>query len=130
MTIGDGLLPCNQQNLLFCLGRSQRKRDMASIYMVFRDTTSIFTKYQTISEWFEYAHSSIDAVGLRDFPRFASDEPMMHLMGSQAVSLAAKKSKVNDQTRWEEIFHLPSLQIFYDTTQEDSKNLLLFFLLI
>lgn len=94
--------------------------------MVYRDTTSIFTKYQTISEWFEYAHSNIDAVGLRDFPRFAADEPMMHLMGSQAVS-AVKKSKVNDQTKWEEIFHLPSLQIFYDTSQEDSKPLLYFF---
>lgn len=88
---------------------------MASIYMVYRDSTSIFTKLQTINDWFEYAHSTIDAVGLRDFPRFSSDEHPMLL--AQSV----KKSKVNEQTKWEEIFHLPSLQIFCDTTQEENR---------
>lgn len=43
-----------------------------------------------------------------------------YFMSSQSVAAAVKKSKVNEQTRWEEIFHLPSLQIFYDTTQEES----------
>jgi hypothetical protein len=122
-TYSKGVRACNQQNLSFYLGRSERKRDMASIYMVYRDSASIFTKYQTIAEWFEYAHSSIDAVGLRDFPRFTADEhPLMtsYFMSSQSVAAAVKKSKVNEQTRWEEIFHLPSLQIFYDTTQEES----------
>ena len=84
--------------------------------MVYRDSTSIFTKFQTISEWFEYAHSSIDAVGLRDFPRFTSDENNFLMSGQSTV----KKSKVNEQTKWEEIFHLPSLQIFCDTWQERS----------
>jgi hypothetical protein len=87
---------------------------MASIYMVYRDSTSIFTKFQTINEWFEYAHSSIDAAGLRDFPRFSSDEHPLFL--NQTI----KKTKVTDQTKWEEIFHLPSLQIFCDTTQENN----------
>lgn len=114
---------CSQQNLSFYLGRSERKRDMASIYMVYRDSASIFTKYQTISEWFEYAHSSIDAVGLRDFPRFNTDEsPSMMMMMSSPATVVVKKSKVNEQTRWEEIFHLPSLQIFYDTSQEASMQ--------
>lgn len=101
------------------MGRNERKRDMASIYMVYRDTTSIFTKLQTINEWFDYAHSSIDAVGLRDFPRFSSDENPMLI--AQTV-----KKKAAEQTKWEEIFHLPSLQIFCDTTQEESKIFHLF----
>jgi hypothetical protein len=104
-----------QQNLSFYLGRNERKRDMASIYQVYRDSTSIFTKFQTINEWFEYAHSTIDAAGLRDFPRFSADEhPLL-------LTQTLKKSKYNDQTKWEEIFHLPSLQIFCDTTQVNSK---------
>ena len=106
-----------QQNLSFYLGRSQKKiRDMASIYMVYRETTSIFTRYQTINEWFEYAHSTIDAAGLRDFPRFASDE------NSSMLSQINKKSKMSDQTKWDEIFHLPSLQVHCDTTIEQSME--------
>lgn len=106
----------NQQNLTFYMGRNKRKKDMASIYMVYRDSASIFTKLQTISEWFDYAHSSIDAVGLRDFPRFATDEHPMLL--TQTL-----KKKTTDQTKLEEIFHLPSLQVFCDTTLEESKNI-------
>lgn len=108
-----------QQNLGFYLGRNERKKDMASIYMVYRDSNSIFTRFQTINEWFEYAHSNIDAVGLRDFPRFSSD--LHPLLLNQSV----KKNKVSDLTKWEEIFHLPSLQVFCDTTQENSKYLLI-----
>jgi hypothetical protein len=105
-----------QQNVSFYLGRNERKRDMASIYQVYRDSTSIYTKFQTINEWFEYAHSTIDAAGLRDFPRFTADEhPLL-------LSQTLKKNKHNDQTKWEEIFHLPSLQIFCDTTQVTSKS--------
>lgn len=105
----------NQQSLCFYLGRNERKRDMASIYQVSRDSTSIFTKFQTINEWFEYAHSSIDAAGLRDFPRFAGDDPLL-------LSTVVKKGKYQaDQTKWEEIFHLPSLQVFCMSTQSDSK---------
>ena len=107
----------NQESMNFYLGRNERKRDMASIYMVYRDSTSIFTKFQTINEWFEYAHSSIDAAGLRDFPRFSADEHP--LLMSQTI----KKSKYNDQTKFDEIFHLPSLQIFCDTTQVTSNFL-------
>jgi hypothetical protein len=103
------------QNLGFYLGRNERKRDMASIYMVYRDSNSIFTKFQTINEWFEYAHSNIDEVGLRDFPNFYLEEQSLVLIQT------AKKSKVNEQTKWEEIFHLPSLQILFDTTQENSN---------
>ena len=99
------------QNICFSLGRNERKRDMASIYMVYRDSTSIFTQFTWINEWFEYAHSSIDAVGLRDFPRFKGDEHS-----------SIKKNKTNDQTKWEEIFHLPSLQIICDSTQENSEH--------
>ena len=105
-----------QQNLSFYLGRYEKKRDMASIYQVYRDSTSIFTKFQTINEWFEYAHSSIDAAGLRDFPRFSADEhPLL-------MSQTLKKSKYGDQTKWEDIFHLPSLQVFCATTQFESKK--------
>lgn len=50
-----------------------------------------------------------------------------YFMSSQSVAAAVKKSKVNEQTRWEEIFHLPSLQIFYDTTQEESMCFRSFF---
>jgi len=79
--------------------------------MVYRDSTSIFTQFTWINEWFEYALSSIDAVGLRDFPRFKGDE-----------HASIKKNKTNDQTKWEEIFHLPSLQIICDSTQENSEH--------
>ncbi|RNA33675.1 hypothetical protein BpHYR1_035509 [Brachionus plicatilis] len=96
------------------MGRSQRKKDMASIYMVYRDSASIFTKLQTINEWFDYAHSTIDAVGLRDFPRFSTDEHPMLL--TQTL-----KKKSSDQTKWEDIFHLPSMQVFCDTTLEDAN---------
>lgn len=101
-----------QQNLGFYLGRNKRKRDMASIYMVYNDSQNIFTRFQTINEWFDYAHGNIDAVGLRDFPQFTSDE-------STSI-LKTKKSKINDQTKYEEIFHLPSCQILFDTTQENN----------
>lgn len=104
----------HQQNLGFYLGRNERKRDMASIYMVYRESTSIFPRLDSINEWFEYALSNIDAVGLRDFPSFMSDEHSLAAMGK-----TAKKSKANEQTKWEEIFHLPSLQIFCDTTHEN-----------
>ena len=49
----------------------------------------------------------------RDLPRFKGDEPN-----------SIKKNKANDQTKWEEIFHLPSLQIICDSTQENSKKFL------
>ncbi len=96
-----------QQNLGFYLGRNKRKRDMASIYMVYNDSQNIFTRFQTINEWFEYAHGSIDAAGLRDFPPFSEDKKM-------------KKSKINE-SKYEEIFHLPSSQILFDTTQQNSE---------
>ena len=105
----------SQQNFGFYLGRNERRRDMASIYMVYRESTNTAIRCQSINDWFEYAHSTIDAAGLRDFPRFASDE------NSLILSNTAKKPKVNDQTKWEEIFHLPSLQIFFDTTIENSE---------
>ena len=101
-----------KQNLGFYLGRNKRKRDMASIYMVYNDSQNIFTRFQTINEWFEYAHGNIDAVGLRDFPQFDTDE---HIIGQKT-----KKNKLNDQTKYEEIFHLPSSQIIFETTQENS----------
>ena len=100
----QGLLQNQHQNLRFYLGGNERKRDMASIYKVYRDSTSIFTRFSTINEWFEYAHSSIDAAGLRDFPRFASDEHQVLLNQS------AKKSKINEQTKWEGICNLNSFQ--------------------
>ncbi len=84
---------------------------MASIYMVYNDSTNIFTRFQSINAWFEYAHGNIDAVGLRDFPQFSDEQ-----IGNQKL----KKNKINDQTKWEEIFHLPSSQILFDTTQENS----------
>jgi hypothetical protein len=105
----------NQQTLTFYLGRNERKsikNRMASIYMVNRDSASIFTKFQTISEWFEYAHSTIDAAGLRDFPRFASDDNSLLLTQTNK-----KGNKYSEQTKFEEIFHLPSLQVFCDTSQ-------------
>ncbi len=55
-----------------------------------------------ISEWFEYAHSSIDAVGLRDFPRFSFDEHPLFTTASQ-VAAAKKANKINEQTKWEVI---------------------------
>ena len=42
-----------KQNLGFYLGRNKRKRDMASIYMVYNDSQNIFTRFQTINEWFK-----------------------------------------------------------------------------
>lgn len=101
-----------QQNLGFYLGRNKRQRDMASIYMVYNDSQNLFTRFQTINEWFDYAHGNIDAVGLRDFPQFTEE------YNNRSV----KKSKINDQTKYEEIFHLPSSQILFDTTQENSKH--------
>lgn len=101
-----------QQNLGFYLGRNKRQRDMASIYMVYNDSQNIFTRFQTINEWFDYAHGNIDAVGLRDFPQFTTDEQV------NVLSQKSKKSKIHDQTKHEEIFHLPSSQILFDTTQE------------
>ena len=133
---GDGEPVLIQQNLGFYLGRNERKKDMASIYMVYRDSTNVFTRFQTINEWFEYAHSNIDAVGLRDFPRFSFDEHPLFTAASQAAA-AKKANKINEQTKWEEIFHLPSLQILCDATQENSSCsvlvfplLLLFFILL
>ncbi len=102
-----------QQNLGFYLGRNKRKRDMASIYMVYNDSQNIFTRFQTINEWFEYAHGNIDAAGLRDFPQFSEDQISM-------LSHKMKKSKINE-SKYEEIFHLPSSQILFDTTQENSE---------
>ena len=94
---------------------------MASIYMVYNDSTNIFSRFQTINEWFEYAHGNIDAVGLRDFPQFSADELI------PAMSQKNKKYKLNEQTKYEEIFHLPSLQILCDTTQEKSAFEWIFF---
>ncbi len=103
-----------RQNLGFYLGRNKRKRDMASIYMVYNDSSNNFSRFLNINEWFDYAHGNIDAVGLRDFPQFSTDE---HINISNQKN---KKKKLNDQTKWEEIFHLPSSQILFDTTQENS----------
>jgi hypothetical protein len=85
---------------------------MASIYLVYNDSQNIFTRFQTINEWFEYAHGHIDAVGLRDFPPFSED--------SHSLTKPTKKSKVSEQTKYEEIFHLPSSQILFSTTQENN----------
>lgn len=82
---------------------------MASIYMVANESNNIFARFDTINEWFEYAHGNIDAVGLRDFPRFSSDDQNR------------MPRKKNDQVKWEEIFHLPSLQVLCDSTQENSN---------
>ncbi len=98
-----------QQNLGFYLGRNLKKSDMASIYMIYNDTT-LFTRFETINEWFEYAHGNIDAVGLRDFPIFTSDKIENRIT-----------RKKNDQVKSEEIFHLPSLQVLCDSTQENSN---------
>jgi hypothetical protein len=91
------------------LGRYQKKSDMASIYKVYNDSAIPFTRFETINEWFEYAHTGIDAVGLRDFPTFKSDE----------TNRSSKKKK--EDVRVEEIFHLPSLQVMCFSTQENSK---------
>ncbi|CAF0826478.1 unnamed protein product [Brachionus calyciflorus] len=104
----NGILK-SQQNLIFYLGRNTRKKDMASIYSVYRDSTNIFPKLQTVTEWFDYAHSSIDAVGLRDFPSFSSEEHPLLL--TQVL-----KKKTTDQTKWEDIFQLPCVQIFCSST--------------
>ena len=82
---------------------------MASIYKVYNESTIPFTRFETINEWFEYAHSGIDAVGLRDFPTFKSDE----------TSRISKKKK--EEVKVEEIFHLPSLQVMCFSTQENSN---------
>ncbi len=82
---------------------------MASIYMVYRESANLFTQFHTINDWFEYAHHTIDAVGLRDFPRFNADSDYTD----------TKKTKLNEHIKWEEIFHLPGLQInFYSTIQQ------------
>ena len=111
----DNIVVIQQQNLGFYLGRNQRKRDMASIYMVYNDSQNIFTRFQTIKEWFDYAHGNIDAVGLREFPQF-NDDQVANMLAQKTV----KKSKVNE-SKYEEIFHLPSSQILFDTTQENSN---------
>ena len=85
---------------------------MASIYKVSNESSHIFARCETISEWFEYAHGNIDAAGLRDFPRFSSDE------------IDKKVRKKIDSINWEEIFHLPGLQIICNSTQENSKFLI------
>lgn len=82
---------------------------MASIYKVYNDSTIPFTRFETINEWFDYAHANIDAVGLRDFPSFKSDE----------IARTSKKKK--EEVKYEEIFHLPSLQVICCSTQENSK---------
>ncbi len=109
-----------KQNLLFALGRNDDNKhlraktspNMASIYMVYRETANLFTQFQTINDWFEYAHYTIDAVGLRDFPRFNADSDYMDI----------KKTKLNEHIKWEEIFHLPSLQIHFSSTIDESKS--------
>jgi hypothetical protein len=98
------------QGLCFYLGRNEicdkNNQNMASIYMVQRDSNNV-TQYSTINEWFEYAHHGIDAVGLRNFPVFKEDTELKNDM--------RKKIKVNEKIKYEEIFHLPRLEIFYNS---------------
>jgi hypothetical protein len=82
--------------------------------MVYREA-NLFTQYQSINEWFEYAHQGIDAVGLRDFPRFSSDH--------EHIIEVLKKPKINEQIKYEELFHLPRLQIYYNATIVKSKKI-------
>jgi hypothetical protein len=108
-----------QQNLGFYLGRNKLQKDMASIYCVYRDTTATLTRFQTINEWFDYAHSSIDAAGLREFPIFLIDE--LHSAPQLRNINNLKNKKIYEQTKYEEIFHLPSLQVLCDTKQDNDN---------
>lgn len=83
--------------------------------MVNRES-NIVSQYQLINEWFEYAHQGIEAVGLRDFPRFKEDN-------MEYGSVFTKKTKIHDKIKSDDIFHLPRLQISYNSTIINSKLL-------
>ncbi|CAF1291838.1 unnamed protein product, partial [Adineta steineri] len=103
------------QELIFSLGDQSQtthanvrpRTNMASISKVTRSTNEA-PSHLTINEWFNYASSTISAIGLRDFPTF--DEPEISVMKRQG------RPRQFDQNA-ESIFILPALELRFQTRQ-------------
>ncbi|CAF1031213.1 unnamed protein product [Adineta ricciae] len=103
------------QELIFSLGDQSQttpasvksRTNMASVSKVTRNGVDA-PPLVTVNEWFNYASSTISAVGLRDFPLM--DEPEVSAVPSKV------RPKQYEQTA-ESIFILPALELRFQTRQ-------------
>jgi len=107
------------QKLFFYLGHQsqttqaslQSRTNMASISKVTRNSNDAPSSLTT-NEWFDYASSSISAVGLRDFPNFDDDEP-------STVTRRIRPKQYEQNA--EPIFILPGLELRFQTRQLNGR---------
>ena len=107
------------QKLFFYLGHQgqtmpasiKSRTNMASISKVIRNSNEA-PSHLTINEWFNYASSTISAVGLRDFPSM-DDVP-------HSIPTGKLRSKQFEQNA-ESIFILPALELRFQTRQLDGQ---------
>jgi len=88
------------------------RTNMASISKVTRNSNEA-PSHLTVNEWFNYASSTISAVGLRDFPTM--DDPE-----TATVPPSKVRSKQFEQNA-ESIFILPGLELRFQTRQLDGQ---------
>ena len=87
------------------------RTNMASISKVTRNSNEA-PSHLTVNEWFNYASSTISAVGLRDFPNL--DDP--------ETPVATKKVRQRQyEQAAESIFILPALELRFQTQQHDGQ---------
>ncbi|UJR36630.1 hypothetical protein I4U23_029350 [Adineta vaga] len=107
------------QELLFSLGDQSQtthasvksRTNMASISKVTRNSNEA-PSHLIVNEWFNYASSTISAVGLRDFP----------VMDDQEVSTIPSKVRSRQyEQNAESIFILPALELRFQTRQFEGQ---------
>ncbi|CAF4046677.1 unnamed protein product [Rotaria magnacalcarata] len=86
---------------------SKSRSNIASISRVTRNSNEP-PAHLTINEWFNYASSTISAVGLRDFPTMGEPETP-----ATASSLRSRQYELNAES----IFILPALELRFQTRQ-------------
>ncbi|CAF1123273.1 unnamed protein product, partial [Adineta steineri] len=104
------------QKLFFYLGHQgqtipatpKSRTNMASISKVIRNSNEAPPSHLTINEWFNYASSTISAVGLRDFPTM-DDVPIP----TPPTKVRSKQYEQNAES----IFILPALELRFQTRQ-------------